>query len=166
MANLTSEKSLVEIFSGQKPLLRPSQDEIKNNLFWAGRNLLVVSVRLSSGSPKLKSSSIFSNYCQEDIFKFSARPIKIFPPTPQDIDKIDNILEVINLISDPLTRRILQARCLIDPISHQHIFTYAKISRLLSISPDLIKKRFFRGLDEIKYSLNVTSWKKIRKDNL
>ena len=163
MENLDSNKHLVEIFSGQKVLLRPSQDEIQNNLFWAGRNLLIVSSRLSSGSPRLKSSTIFESYFNDDIFKFSTKPIKMFPPSASDIDKIDNILSIINLCSDPLTRRIIQARCLINPISHRHIFTWAKISRLLNISPDLIKKRFFRGLDEIKYSLNVATWEKIKK---
>jgi hypothetical protein len=140
---------------------RPSQDEIQANLFWAGRNLLALSV--GSISPKLKSSSAFSGYFPDEIFKFSSRPAKIYPPSPQDIDKIDPILASICLVSDLTSRRIIQARCLINPVSHQHLFTWARISRLLTISLDSTKKKYFRGLDEIKFKLDPVSWQKIKK---
>lgn len=132
--------------------LKPSQEEIKDILFWAGRNLL--SLDISSSSPRLRQSFL----CEKTILA-----LKVSPPDPIEIDKLDKVLALISLVSDPISRRVLQARCLISPVSFSHLYSWVKISKVLGLSVPTVKARFHRGLDEIKTKISVNDWEEIRK---
>ena len=97
-----------------KQSLSPS--ELQSLLEWAGQKLLSLPV------PKVKPSgyqSFWPDYPDDMNTAYGYTGIRFRPPRPSsdEIPIMDEILNLILLVDDPLIRKILQSRSLITTLS-------------------------------------------------
>ena len=121
--------------------------EIQLLLEWAGTKILSLPIQ------KPKPKSYLNNWPDYfyDYFpnSFSGSGLRPESPNNLEIDLIDEILTLVLLISNPLSRKIIQSRLLINPITLKHIYTWSKISQLLNLSPYVIKNQYQLGINQI-----------------
>lgn len=66
-----------------------------------------------------------------------------------EISLMDKILPLTGLISDVTTRRIVNARTLITPLSNRYLYSWSRLAKLLRTDRRLVARRYTRGLEEI-----------------
>ena len=129
-------------YSNPRLSARPKAEEIRELIFWAGKNLRILS--LPQPKPYLRQSFL----CQTTFTQFE------FKLSPGEISRLESILELVCLVSDPLSRRIIHARSQINPQTSAHIFSWARIAKQLNLNPKTVRLKFDRGLDEIRAKID------------
>jgi len=122
-----------------------SPKDVELLLQWAGSKLL------SLPNPKKRSYSYsWPDYRYDNIpNNFSGLSLRTPTPTSYEIDLLDSILDLIHYVPNPISRKIIQSRSLISPITQKHIFLWSQISRLLSLSPTTTKRYYSSGIVQI-----------------
>ena len=112
-------------------------------LKWAGLKLL--SLPNPKSKPKLVS---WPDYPTNFNSNFSNQQLKS-PINSIEIDLMDNILDLILLSPDSISRKIISSRILISPTNLKPIYHWSTISHLLSLSPRTTKRYYQNGLRQI-----------------
>jgi len=129
--------------------MAPSPEAIKEKLFWAGS--LVLSLKDVAPKPSIRLSfNPHTNHSQ-----------KLSLAEGHDGDKLDRTLALVTLVKDPLTRKIINSRLIINPLTGRHIYSWQRISTFTGLSVSSIKSRFLKGLVEITRSINPQEWEKL-----
>lgn len=136
--------SSISLSINNKPI---TNNDIKLILEWAGMRLL--SLPRQYLGPRSTHSSwphIPTTNHLSDKLKFNVNPI--------DIDQIDTIYELINLVPDSISRRILQSRSLITPYNHRYLITWSRLSRLLDLDRRQIQSIHSNSLSFIRQHIS------------
>ena len=128
-----------------KPLL---PIELQQWLEWSGSKLL--SLQTSSPLPKGPNSA-WPEFASDAQVAYGYSGERLRPATPNsvEIELMDKILAFPSLIKDINTRKIVNARAMVAPISFRYLYSWRKIAFMLHTSPDVVKRQHARGLDEI-----------------
>ena len=142
--------------------LNANPDEINLWLQWAGKNLLAMPIK--NPAPSLPRA-LWPDYPQDPNIIYNVHNIQLrpVPPSSNEIKYVDEILELILLIQETNTRRILQARCLIVPINNRFLFSWEKISRTLALPSKKIKSLHKKGLISIAEKIDEEKAERISK---
>ncbi len=124
-----------------------SHSDISFLLEWAGEKLLSFPVKNSSPRSYRNSWPDYLNSSLPNYF--SGKTLIPHPPNSFEIDLMDNILSLVTLIPDSISRNIINSRCLISPITHKHLFPWSQISRLLNLSSRTTHRSYDFGINQI-----------------
>ncbi len=125
--------------------------DIQNLLEWAGEKLL--SLPVANLKPKPYRSA-WPEFKQETNQDFSHKSFRPSPPNGNEIDTLDKIFALVVLIPDIHTRRIIQARSLINPITHRHVYHWLEIGELLNLNRKTLRRKYDSGLNLIATKSN------------
>lgn len=122
--------------------------QLQSILEWAGVRLL--SLSLSGFKPKPCKSN-WPNLPPNQNHTFSKTKLKSLTPTSNEIDLLDKIFNLILLIpqNQIQTRRILQSRSLLNPLTLKPIYPWTEIALLLSLNRKTIRRYHHLGLRQI-----------------
>lgn len=150
--SIFSETSQIESLQNkQNQTISPYDIELL--LEWAGAKLLTLSVANLKPKPYRNSWPAFKSEPNLDQ-DFSQKSFKPLPPNGNEIDILDKIYDLILIIKDTNTRRIIQARSLVNPITHRHIYPWLQIAELLTLNRKTIKRYYDFGLNQIVIHAN------------
>lgn len=127
----------------QNKTLKPSEAEVQFWLEWAGARLLSLNIR----SPKPKSPGCaWPEFARNAIEAYGYSNARLRPAAPDrfEIVWMDEILTWVNLIDDPLVRRIVSSRMMVAPISDRYLFNWTRIAQLVHL--DRRRVRVLHGL--------------------
>lgn len=107
-----------------------SPTEVKKWLEWAGASLL--SLPVSSTRPH-GFRSFWPTYADDvsTAYGYTTPRTRPVPPSSVDISLMDSIFDLILLVDQRRTRRILQARALVSPVNGRHIYHWTTIAVLV-----------------------------------
>jgi hypothetical protein len=124
-----------------------SHSDIQIILEWAGEKLLSLPIKRTL--PQSYRNN-WPNYLNDPLPNyFSGKNLVPIPPNSFEIDLMDNILNLITLIPDSISRNIVNTRCLISPITHKHLYHWSQISQLLSLSSRTVRRSYDFGINQI-----------------
>lgn len=127
----------------------PTPDLISDWLEWAGVRLLAQPTnKIKPAGPKV----IWPDFAQEvfQVLDFrSGNLLRASPPSAPEIPIMEEILLLPNLCAKVETRRILHARCLLNPLSYRHINSWTKIARLVHSNRESVRLDHQKGLLEV-----------------
>ena len=135
---------------GSSPLIEPN--ELNDWLEWAGSKLLAMS--LPQAGPK-EFRSAWPNFAQDarEAYGYSGEKLRPARPGSKEITLMDEILTFPILVTDVTTRRIINARCLVTPVSNRHLYSWSRIAELLHSDRRSVAGRYTKGLREIAVAL-------------
>jgi hypothetical protein len=142
--NLSFEDSIFSTTSPQKKEI--TNYEIQSLLEWAGEKLLSLPIRNAKPQSYKNNWPEFKQLPNQDFSHKSFRPS---PPNGNEIDTLDKIFDLILILPNPTIRRIIQARSLINPISHRHLYPWLTISEFLNLDRRTVKRHYDFGLNQI-----------------
>jgi hypothetical protein len=142
--NLSFENSIFSTTSPQKREI--TNYEIQSLLEWAGEKLLSLPIRNAKPQSYKNNWPEFKQLPNQDFSHKSFRPS---PPNGNEIDTLDKIFDLILILPNPTIRRIIQARSLINPISHRHLYPWLTISEFLNLDRRTVKRHYDFGLNQI-----------------
>jgi hypothetical protein len=153
ITGLSEDKDLELNLSSISPSSDISTFQIKTLLEWAGMKLL------SLPNTRIKPEAYRNNwpkYIQDpdSIFSFSHQRLRPAIPNGYEIDLLDKISNLILLVDKPIIRQILQARSLLNPISHRHIYHWMQIAELVNMDRRTIRRWHEIGLKQIIFKTN------------
>ncbi len=129
-------------------------NDIQNLLEWAGEKLL--SLPTQKVTPRSYRNS-WPDYLNSSLPNyFSGKTLNPIPPNSFEIDLMDNILSLILIIPDSISRNIVNTRCLISPITHKHIYHWSQISQLLGMSSRTLRRSYDFGINQILKTSNTS----------
>lgn len=123
-------------------------DELRLWLEWAGSMFL--SMQLRSPLPRGAASS-WPEYAQESIEAYGYTGERLRPAIPrgEEIALMDEMMKLPSLINDIHTRRIVNSRMLVRPISQRHLYSWSKLAFMLHTDPRKVVRLHTKGLEEI-----------------
>lgn len=126
----------------------PTALEVNDWLEWAGGKLMALPMG-PTGPRGFKVA--WPDFPPDAILAYGYNGARLRAPTParEEIPIMDEILLLPNVIKDAVTRRVVQSRTLVTPISGRHIYPWTQIARLLHRDPRTIMAMHRKGLDEI-----------------
>jgi len=127
----------------------PDSEQLQVWLEWAGARLIAMpEPRIKPAQPRV----IWPDYHQDqqEITDFRGKlSLRAGAPAKHEVAMVDKILLLPNVIELPMVRRVVHVRSLVHPINYRHLYSWKRISKLLSTSPWLVKKWHGKGLCEI-----------------
>jgi hypothetical protein len=152
---ITSETQITNHLLHNQSTNHPlTHSDISFLLEWAGEKLL--SLPIKSSSPRSYRNN-WPDYLNSSLPNyFSGKTLTPIPPNHFEIDLMDNILSLVTLIPDSISRNIINSRCLISPITHKHLFPWSQISRLLNLSSRTTHRSYDFGINQILKTSNKT----------
>jgi hypothetical protein len=134
--------------------IRVAPDLVCNWLEWAGTRLLASpSTKIKPAGPKV----IWPDYALDvyQVLDFrKGLAMRAPAPSASEIPVMEEILLLPNLCSEVRTRRVLHARCLLNPITLRHINSWQKIARDLHLDPTTARYKHKSGLVEVAEKIN------------
>lgn len=136
--------------------------EIKTWLEWAGQRLL--SLRERSPAPQ-SYRSFWPDYADEaaKAYGYNANRLRAALPTGKEITLMEEVLDLVVLIPDITTRRIVHSRALVAPVSGRYLLSWTKLAFALHSSPRRIVLLHRKGLREIALRVPVGKADAIRQ---
>ena len=129
-------------------------DLINDWLEWAGARLLASpSNKIKPGGPKV----IWPDFAQDQFQVLDFRKglaLRAPPPSATEIPLMESILLLPNLCVEVRTRRVLHARCLINPLSYRNINSWTKIATLIHTSRETARTIHQKGLVEVSQKID------------
>jgi hypothetical protein len=132
--------------------LRASPEELRTWLEWAGSKLLAM--QISSPKPKGPHTS-WPSFAQEAALAYGYTGERLRPALPrsQEIELMDKILLFPNLVTDITSRRIINSRSLVTPVSNRYLYSWSKLAFMLHMDRRRVIRLHFTGLCEIVSAL-------------
>jgi hypothetical protein len=128
---------------------RVAPDLISNWLEWAGTRLLASpSTKIKPAGPKV----IWPDYALDvyQVLDFrKGLAMRAPAPSASEIPVMEEILLLPNLCSEVRTRRVLHARCLLNPITYRNINSWSKIALLVHSNRETVRLLHQKGLEEV-----------------
>lgn len=123
-------------------------EEVQFWLEWAGRALLALP---SHGLGPAELRAWWPSVAPDATLAYGYNAPRLRPvvPAADEIPWIDEILALPNVCHRITTRRILHARAMVSPLNDRYIYSWAKIARLVHLSPNTVKIEHLRGLGEV-----------------
>lgn len=123
--------------------------DLQTWLEWAGARLIAMpEPRIKPAQPRV----IWPDYSQESgemtVFR-GQLSLRAAAPAKHEVAMVDKILLLPNICHLPNVRRVLQVRALVHPINYRHLYSWARISKLLHTSRYQVKKWHGDGLIEV-----------------
>jgi hypothetical protein len=122
---------------------------IQSWLEWAGARLIAMpEPRIKPAEPRV----IWPDYAQDshEVTTFRGKlSLRAAAPAKDEVAMVDKILLLPNICSLPNVRRVLQVRALVHPINYRHLYSWARISKLLHTSNYQVKSWHQKGLIEV-----------------
>lgn len=123
--------------------------EVQSWLEWAGARLIAMpEPRIGPSNPHV----LWPDYSQDqrEISDFRGKlTLRAMAPTRDEVALVDRILGLPSVCELPNTRRIIQVRSLVHPINYRHLYSWARIARLMHTSTYSVKRMHAIGLDQI-----------------
>lgn len=125
-----------------------SPSELQEWLEWSGIKLLSMNIRSPFPS---ETNSAWPEYVQTAIasYGYSKERLRPTQPSRYQIDIMDEIYNLPPLVKDIQSRRIIQARSLVTPISNRYLYSWNKIAELNHTSKFRVQRMHSNGLNEI-----------------
>lgn len=122
--------------------------EIQFWLEWAGQRLL--SLQVGKIKPQ-QYRSFWPDYPDDKYTAFGYTGERLQPalPSANEIPLMDSILNLVLLIPDITPRRIVNSRCLINPINNRYLYSWSKIAVLLHMNRHSVKVLHQKGIKQI-----------------
>lgn len=122
--------------------------EVQFWLEWAGQRLLSLDVG------KIKPQqyrSFWPDYPDDKYTAFGYTGSRLRPASPSanEIPLMDDILNLVLLIPDITSRRVVNARCLIHPINNRYRYSWTKIAFILHTNRHSVKVLHQKGIKYI-----------------
>lgn len=135
----------ISLIVSQAPLFVP---ELQLWLEWAGVRLL--SMNIKSPFPK-EPGTAWPEYQRDptEAYGYSGERLRPAIPDSVEIELMDKLLAFVSLLPDITTRRILNARALIAPISNRHLYSWTKIAFMLHTSRPVVQRLHAKGLKDL-----------------
>ena len=116
----------------------------------AGRCLLAM--RLSQPGPRpIRTGGL--DFVREALEAYGWQDIKIRPaiPSPAEITAMDEALAWLSLIPNDryVLRRIVGARCLMDPLRNRHVYTWRRLATTLGADHKAVQQWHAKGIAAI-----------------
>jgi hypothetical protein len=122
-------------------------DELKQWLEWAGTRLLALNV--ASPLPK-KPRVLWPDYVSDPrAYGYSNERLRPPKVPGHEITLMDEILVLPNLIKDITSRRVVNSRSLVTPVSNRYVYSWSRIAFMLHCDHRKVMKLHRLGLDEI-----------------
>ena len=123
----------------------------------AGRTLL--SMPHTGWSTRLRTSSLEVVRGAAEAYGRNPRAIRPAVPSAAKIDRMDEALGWTMLIpeSNYVLRRIVGARCLVDPMSERHLFPWRRLAAAIGADHKAVQRWHARGIDLIVDALRRAS---------
>lgn len=127
---------------------KASPEEVKLWLEWAGAKLL--SLQISSPKPKPPGSA-WPEYARDarSAYGYSGERLRPATPRAKEIELMDEILIFPSLIRDDNSRKIVNARALVTPLSNRYLYSWPKLAFMLHTSRHHVIRLHYLGLLEI-----------------
>jgi len=129
-------------------------DLINDWLEWAGARLLASpSNKIKPAGPKV----IWPDFAQDQFQVLDFRKglsLRAPPPGPAEIPIMEAILMLPNLCSEVKTRRVLHARCLVNPLTYRNINSWTKIALLIHSNRETVRLLHHKGLTEVSQKVD------------
>jgi hypothetical protein len=127
-------------------------EEIRQWLEWAGSKLLAMSI--SSPRPKGYKTA-WPEYADDYKQAYGYTGERLRPPRPQstEIALMDKLLTFPSLIVDVNTRRIVNSRSLVTPVSNRYLYSWTKLAYMLHVDRRRVIRLHYNGLLEISGKL-------------
>jgi hypothetical protein len=138
------------------PSICVTPDLINDWLEWAGSRLLAApSNKIKPSGPKV----IWPDYAQERFQILDFRKglnLRAPPPGAKEIPVMEEILLLPNLCSEVRVRRVLHARCLVNPLTYRNINSWTKIAILIHVSRETARLLHHKGLEEVSQKIDYS----------
>ncbi len=120
----------------------------------AGMTLL--SIPDTGWSTKLRNSSLDIVRSAAEAYGWNDRAIRPPVPSAARIDRMDEALAWIPLIpaENYVLRRIVGARCLINPMTERHLFPWRRLAVAVGADHKAVQRWHAQGIDRIVTALN------------
>lgn len=129
------------------PAITP--DLVSDWLEWAGARLLASpSNKVKPAGPKV----IWPDYSQDLFQVLDFRLVNVLrapAPGAGEIPIMEEILLLPNLCTEVKTRRVLHARCLVNPLSYRNIHSWSKIAMMIHSNRETARQLHEKGLVEV-----------------
>lgn len=123
--------------------------DLQDVLEWASARLLALP------SQKVKPSDtkvIWPEYDQDkwEIIEFRERiALRCLAPDKDEIPLMEQALSLPNFLPNPEWRRLIRKRCLVNPLSNTHIYTWMDLGVLFSMKRFSIRARYKKELSRL-----------------
>jgi hypothetical protein len=97
-----------------------------------------------------------------EAYGYSPAALRASVPTPAEITMMDKILSLPEHCSNPLRKRIVNARALVHPVNERNLYSYVKIAKLLRINSRDCRRWHMQALDEIATAISPKEFNPIR----
>lgn len=141
---------------------RASPEELRSWLEWAGSKLLAM--HISSPAPRGPHTS-WPIYADDAIQAYGYTGERLRPALPrsEEIELMDKILLFPNHINDITSRRIVNSRALVTPVSNRYLYSWSKLAFMLHMDRRRVIRLHFSGLCEIGSALALEKIDAIRR---
>ena len=125
----------------------------------AGMTLLAIPEK--GWSTRLRTSSLDIVSSAADAFCWADKRIRPPAPSSARIDHMDVVLSWIPLIpvDKYVIRRIVGARCLVNPMTDKHLFPWRRLATALGADHKAVQRWHAQGIDMIVAALNAPATK-------
>lgn len=125
----------------------PTPNEVRLWLEWAGERLMALQV---SGVRPQEYRSFWPDYPDEQTaYGYTNPEFRIPTPSSQDITLMDEIFDLVKNCSLQSTRRVLQKRALVHPISGRYKVSWTELAVYYHVDRKTVKRWHQAGLIEI-----------------
>lgn len=137
-------------------------EEVQTWLEWAGSKLLAMN--LESPLPKGPRVS-WPAFAQDHrtAYGYTQERLRAAHVSGFEITLMDEILPIVGLIRDVNTRRIVNARILVTPVSNRYVYTWSRIAFMLHSDRRRVARLYANGLAEVVRRLPRDKVDAIRK---
>jgi len=139
-----------EFVAKTKPKVAP--EEVREWLEWAGSKLLAMNI----ASPKPKQyKTAWPEFAQDHRMAYGYTGERLRPAQPRstEIELMDKLLLFPNLITDVTSRRIVNSRALVTPVSNRYLYSWSKLAFMLHRDRRTVIRLHYSGLCEISSNL-------------
>lgn len=132
--------------------MSPSPEEVKTYLEWAGSRLLALNI----ASPKPRGPhTAWPSFAQEKhmAYGYTGERLRPAQPRSQEIELMDKILLFPSFITDDTSRRIVNSRALVTPVSNRYLYSWSKLAFMLHMDKRRVVRLHYAGLCDISKRL-------------
>ena len=131
--------------SGQTPL---HPDELLEWLEWSGSKLLAMNIK--SPFPR-EPTAAWPDYAPDKntAYGYTGERLRPGQPTGFQISLMDQVLQLISLISFVPHRRIVNARSLVTPVANRYLYSWSRLAQMQHTSRYLVIRMHEKGIEEI-----------------
>lgn len=136
--------------------------EVREWLEWAGARLLAM--HIPSPAPRGPHVS-WPEYADDhrQAYGYTGERLRAPQPRSNEIALMDEILLLPNLIPDITTRRIVNARALVTPVSNRYVYSWTKLAFMLHMDKRRVGTMHYKGILAIVSRLSPEKIDAIRR---